>query len=315
MKILFFGTSEFAVPSLKALAADHRFKIAGVVTQPDKPVGRHAVLTPSPVKTTAIALGADPIIQPVKLGDPEFRSWIEKIGPACDLFVVASYGKIFPQWFLDLPKKGVVNVHGSLLPRWRGPSPIHAAIAAGDAVSGVTIMKTELAMDAGPVLKEDETHVLTNDTAGTLHDRIAMLGAFILPDTLVDYLEGRLTPEPQNEADATFCKILTRDSGKLDWTMGAEDLARLVRAYDPWPGTWTMLGDKRLKILEARVVQGDPNFTPGKAFVLDSNRPCVACGTSEMALELVRVQLEGRDAVDGNEFLKGFRGWENAVLN
>ncbi len=314
-QIIFLGTSDFAVPSLKALAADKRFRIVGVVTQPDKPVGRHAELTPPPVKASATTLGLAPILQPAKLADSEFKSWIEQIGPSCDLFVVASYGKIFSQPFLDLPKKGVINVHGSLLPRWRGASPVQAAVAAGDAMSGVTIMKTELSMDAGPILKKAETHVLTNDTAGTLHDRIAMLGAIVLPDALVDYLEGRLKPESQNEADATFCRILTRDAGKLDWSTGAEDLARLVRAYDPWPGTWTMLRDKRLKILEARVVQGDPNFAPGKMFVLDAHRPCVACGTSEMALELIRVQLEGRDAVDGREFLKGYRGWEDMTLH
>lgn len=277
-RILFLGTSDFAVPSLKALAGDARFEIAGIVTQPDKPVGRDAVLTPPPVKTTAIALGLAPILQPEKLKDEAFRKWIEEIGPTCDAFVSASYGKIFPQWFLDLPKLGVVNVHGSLLPRWRGPSPIHAAIAAGDTVSGVTIMKTELAMDTGPILKTTETPILTDDTAETLHDRLAMLGAMTLPDTLAAYLEGSIAPAPQNEAKATICHILTRDSGKIDWTRPAGDIARLVRAYDPWPGTWTTLADQRLKILETAPSPEKTTLEPGTAIILEGGRPAIACG-------------------------------------
>jgi len=309
-RILFLGTSDFAVPSLKALAADERFEVAGIVTQPDKPVGRHATLTPPPVKTAAAALHLAPIMQPVKLSDADFKSWVEQTGPTCDAFVVAAYGKIFPQWFLDLPKKGVINVHGSILPRWRGPSPIHAAIAAGDTVSGVTMMKTELAMDAGPTLRTAETRILPNDTTGTLHDRIAMLGAIHLPDALAEYLSGTLIPEPQQDEDATFCKILTRDSGRIDWKAAAIDIDRLVRAYDPWPGTWTTINGQRLKILESNIVTGHPDLAPGMAFLLHEKRPCVACGDGT-AIELVRVQLEGKAPVSGTDFVKGFRGWEH----
>jgi methionyl-tRNA formyltransferase len=312
-RILFLGTSDFAVPSLKALAADGRFEIAGVVTQPDKPVGRHAELTPPPVKLAALSLNIEPILQPEKLKDETFRAWIEDIGRTCDLFVVASYGKIFPQRFLDLPKNGVVNVHGSLLPRWRGASPINAAIAAGDAMSGVTIMKTELAMDAGPILAAFETQILPNDTAGTLHDRIAMLGAIHLPDTLTGYLEGRIIPQPQNEADATTCGILTRDSGKIDWSAPAPDIDRLVRAYDPWPGTWTTIDGKRLKILESNPVTDRSENSHATPFILDGNRPCVSCGEGT-ALELKKVQIEGKESMSGKEFLKGRRDWEGAKL-
>lgn len=313
-KIIFLGTSDFAVPSLKALASDDRFEIAGIVTQPDKPVGRNAAMTAPPVKTAAIALRLSPILQPGALSDPDFKSWIERVGPTCVAFVVASYGKIFPQWFLDLPKNGVINVHGSLLPRWRGASPIHAAITAGDRTTGVTIMKTELAMDAGPILKKTETQILPDDTAETLHDRLAMLGAMALPDALAGYLDGEITPEPQDEGSATTCGTLTRESGKIDWTKDASDLARLVRAYDPWPGTWTMIDGKRLKILAATASDHRSELSPGRAFIIDADRPCVACGNGT-ALELLRIQLEGREAVSGRDFLKGFRGWENAILS
>ncbi len=312
--ILFFGTPDFAVPSLKAIVNDERFTVLGVITQPDKPVGRHAILTPSAVKIAAQKLGIKTILQPEKLTDPEFKSWIESHGRFCDLFVSAAYGKIFPQWLLDLPKHGLINVHGSLLPRWRGAAPIHAAIAAGDRVTGVTIMKTVLAMDAGPILATSETQIMPDDTLETLHDRLAMLGAISLPETLFEYTEGRLAPVPQDESRVTVCRTLTRDAGKLDWTADAETLARLVRAYHPWPGTWTTLDGKRLKIIEARVVMSDPLFTPGKAFVLGENRPCVACDGHEAALEITKLQLEGRAPMDGQEFLKGYREWENATL-
>jgi methionyl-tRNA formyltransferase len=312
--ILFFGTPDFAVPSLKAIAGDDRFMIVGVVTQPDKPVGRHAVLTPSAVKVAAQKLGITTILQPEKFSDPEFKSWIESHGPSCDLFVSAAYGKIFPQWLLDLPKHGVINVHGSLLPRWRGAAPMHAAIAAGDRVTGITIMKTVLAMDAGPILTTSETQIMPDDTLETIHDRLAMLGAITLPETLAEYLHGHLSPVPQSEVGVTFCKTLTRDSGRLDWTQDADELARLVRAYHPWPGTWTMLDGKRLKIIESRVVMSDPLFTPGKTFVLGEHRPCVACDGHEAALELIRLQLEGHEPMNGQEFLNGFRDWEDVTL-
>ena len=178
-RLIFFGTSDFAVPSLNALAKDGRFEITGVVTQPDRPVGRHATLTPPAIKKAAVDLGINEIHQPEKLKDESFQSWIKEVGPACDAFVVVSYGKILPQWLLDLPKQGIVNVHGSLLPRWRGPSPIQAAIAAGDTVSGITIMKIDAEMDHGPLLAIKETPIKPEDTGGSLRDRLASLGAEI----------------------------------------------------------------------------------------------------------------------------------------
>jgi methionyl-tRNA formyltransferase len=304
-RIVFFGTSEFAVPPLAALAADPRFRVAGLVTQPDRPVGRHAALTAPATKRWALERGASfEIRQPEKMSDPDFRPWIETVGPSCDAFVVVSYGKILPQWLLDLPRQGVVNVHGSVLPRWRGASPIHAAIAAGDASSGVTVMKIDALMDHGPILATVAEPIRADDTAGSLHDRLAMLGGKALPDTLAGYLEGRIVPQEQDHAAATHCKILSRDDGKLDPAKPAAELERLVRGMDPWPGTWMEWNGKRLKVL-ATALGPATETTPGSVFVQDSE-PLLACGNGS-SLRLLRVQPEGKSAMDGTAFANGLR--------
>ena len=308
-KILFFGTSEFAVPSLEAFIHDARFQILGVVTQPDRPVGRHAQMTPSAVKRFVVGaqhaapLQDVPIKQPEKLQDEPFASWIREIGQTCDAFVVVSYGKILPQWLLDLPKHGVVNVHPSLLPRWRGTSPIHAAIAAGDAVTGVTIMKMDALMDHGPILAQQEETIRPDDTGKSLHDRLAELGAQILPETLSSYVAGNLEPTEQDHAQATHCTLLTRDDGRLDFTKTATELERLIRAYDPWPGTWTLFDGKRLKILAAHVGSRNMTKQPGEQFVHDGI-PSITCANGT-TLVIERMQLEGADAMNGVEFLRG----------
>lgn len=311
-KIIFFGTSEFAVPSLEALAQDRRFEIAGVVTQPDRPVGRHAVMTPPPVKkATSHELRATslPLKQPEKIKDEDFQTWIKEVGPSCDAFVVVSYGKILPQWLLDLPKKGAVNVHGSLLPRWRGASPIQAAIAAGDTVSGVTIMKIDAEMDHGPLLEQAEEQILPTDTGGSLHDKLATLGAKLLPDVLAGYLEGKIEPKEQDHSLATHCKTLSRDDGRIDWTKTSAEIERLVRAYDPWPGTWTEVGGKRLKILAAHVssvipVRRGGGIQPGGRFVQDG-LPCISCANGT-TLVIEKLQREGGTIQSGESFLRGF---------
>ncbi len=306
-RILFFGTSDFAVPSLNALSKDGRFEIVGVVTQPDRPVGRHAILTPPAIKMAAQKLGIKEIHQPEKLKDEAFQSWIKEVGPSCDAFVVVSYGKILPQWLLDLPKQGIINVHGSLLPRWRGPSPIQAAIAAGDTVSGVTIMKIDAEMDHGPLLATKETPIHPDDTGGSLHDRLADLGAEILPETLTGYLDGSIAPKEQDHSLATPCKILTRDDGKIDWNKSAEEIERLVRAYNPWPGTWMMVGDKRLKVLGVQKIPRAAGMRPGMHFI-NATFPCVASG-NDTAVQLMLVQMEGKIPMNGSLFLHGVTNW------
>ncbi len=294
-KIIFFGTSDFAVPSLEALSRDPRFQILGVVTQPDRPVGRHAKLTPPPVKNAAQRLGISTILQPEKISDVR-RTTPDALLSDCDAFIVVSYGKILPQWLLNLPKMGVLNVHGSLLPRWRGASPIQSAIAAGDEKSGVTIMKLDAEMDHGPILSRAEETILATDTGGTLHDRLAILGAKILPDTLTEYLEGKIATTEQDHSHATLCKILTRDDGRLDFSKPAQELERLVRAYDPWPGTWTEIEGKRIKVLTTRV---------GTSVETDQEI-LMNCG-GDTILEIRTLQPEGRSAMSASEFLRGHR--------
>jgi len=311
-RIIFFGTSDFAVPSLKALSSDGHFEIVGVVTQPDRPVGRHAEMTPPAVKKAAQGLGISTILQPEKIKDEAFQTWINTAGPTCDAFVVISYGKILPQWLLDLPKKGVVNIHGSVLPRWRGASPIQAAISAGDTESGVTIMQIDAEMDHGPTLAIETSPIRLEDTGESLHDRLADLGAALLPKTLTEYLAGNISPVVQDHAAATYCKILTRDDGKLDWTKPADELVRLIRAYHPWPGTWTVYNGKRLKIQSASVITGDDAFAPGRCFIFES-QPAIACADGT-ALLINTLQLEGRPSTDGRAFMTGARDWENGAL-
>ncbi|MFZ2804220.1 MAG: methionyl-tRNA formyltransferase [Patescibacteria group bacterium] len=303
-KILFFGTSEFAVPSLRALMDDERFEIVGIVTQPDRPVGRHAELTEPPVKRASKALGIQEIRQPEKIKDEDFQTWIKNIGPSCDAFVIVSYGKILPQWLLDLPKKGVINVHGSLLPRWRGASPIQAAIAAGDTMSGVSVMLIDAEMDHGPLLATAEEPIRDEDTGGSLHDRLAVLGGKILPDVLASYLEGKTQPTEQDHTLATSCKILSRDDGKLDFTKTSQELEWLVRAYNPWPGTWMEVAGKRLKILQAKIVE-DTDAEPGALYAAGKHL-LVAC-TDNTALELITVQPEGKKAMSGEEYTRGIK--------
>jgi methionyl-tRNA formyltransferase len=306
-QIIFFGTSEFAVPALRSLAKDPRFAIKGVITQPDRPVGRHAVLTPPAVKTAALELGLLTIRQPEKL--KELKD--DPILSGADAFVIVSYGKILPQWLLDLPKHGIVNVHGSLLPRWRGPSPIQAAIVAGDRISGITIMKIDAEMDHGPILATEEEPISDSDTGKSLHDRLSIHGANVLPETLVSYLEGKIQPREQDHSLATYCKIMTRDDGKIDWEKTSEEIERQVRAYDPWPGTWTEFDGKRLKILAARIGPTDETKQPGERFVRD-NIPNISCGGGSAGspqggttLELIKVQSEGKSPINGKDYARG----------
>jgi methionyl-tRNA formyltransferase len=310
-RILFFGTSEFAVPSLRSLMQDGRFEVVGIVTQPDRPVGRHATLTAPPIKQALLDTPDDDriatkehIFQPEKLLDEPFCSWLKEVGPTCDAFVVVSYGKILPQWLLDLPKKGVINVHGSILPRWRGASPIQAAIAAGDTQSGVTIMQMDALLDHGPIIQIAEEPILPTDTGNTLHDRLALLGATILPSALADYLAGTRIPYEQDHTQATTCKTLSREDGKIDWTKSAEEIERMVRAYNPWPGTWMEYGGKRLKILETIVLSIENRQNPIGTRIINQQKPCIISG-QETVIALTKIQLEGKQPMSGEDFITG----------
>lgn len=312
-RVIFFGTSDFAVPSLSALCTDSRFDVVGIVTQPDRPVGRHAHITPPPVKQFFLEQTTPPLLptsltpsasqreesqtkgnivfQPEKLTETDFRTWIEEVGPSCDAFVVIAYGKILPSWLIKLPKKGIINVHGSLLPRWRGAAPIQAAIAAGDNESGVTVMLIDDKLDHGPILGIQAMPIRPSDTGQDLHDRLAQLGKNLLPDILAGYLESHIQPREQEHDLATTCHTLTRDDGKLDFQKTAAELERQIRAYTPWPGNWMEYQGKRLKIHQVRLGISSEH-RPGEIFQHQGS-VFLACakGTS---LELQQVQLEGK---------------------
>ncbi len=298
-KIIFFGTSEFAIPSLRALMADARFEVVGVVTQPDRPVGRHAIMTAPPLKQ----FYAD-VKQPEKLFAEDFTDWLNEVGPSCAAFVVVSYGKILPKWLIDLPQRGVINVHGSLLPRWRGAAPIQAAIAAGDAMSGVTVMLIDELLDHGPIIGEVVEEILPTDTGSSLHDRLAELGGKVLPELLASYLTGKITQTEQDHQLATKCKTLSREDGKLDFSKTATELERVIRAYTPWPGTWMEMDGKRLKILTARIGKIDTAKTSGSLSMADGIL-LLACADGT-TLELTRVQPAGKKPMSGAEYGRGY---------
>ncbi|MFP5409503.1 MAG: methionyl-tRNA formyltransferase [Gammaproteobacteria bacterium] len=288
MRLIFAGTPPFAAAALDALA-DAGHDIALVLTQPDRPAGRGMKLTPSAVKTAALARGL-PVAQPANLKTPEAQAEVAAVG--ADLMVVAAYGLILPQAVLDLPRRGCLNVHASLLPRWRGAAPIQRAILAGDAETGITIMQMDAGLDTGAMLLKTVVPILESDTAATLHDTLAAAGARAIVDALAQL--DTLTPEPQDDAQATYAAKLTKEEAQLDWSRPAAALARAVRAFNPVPGAWTPLDGAPLKIWAAAAVAG--YGAPGS--VLEAgDRLVVACGDGALALSEVQPAGSKRMAV------------------
>ena len=294
------GTPDFAVPVLEALTGTHQ--VVGVVTQPDRPAGRGRRLTPSPVKQVALNLGF-PISQPRSLRTPEAVAQLAAWEP--DVIVVAAFGQILKQEVLDLPPHGCLNVHASLLPRWRGAAPAPAAILAGDKVTGVTIMRMDAGLDTGPILAQREEPIQSDDTRETLEVRLARLGAAVLVETLPAYLAGDLPPQPQPAEGATYAGQLRKEDGQLDWSLPAVDLDRRVRAFTPWPGAFTTWQGRRLKVLRAAPLPDwRGNAPPGTALALADG---LAVATGEGALHLEEVQLAGKRPADVAAFLRGQR--------
>ena len=238
MKIVFMGTAELSCASLEKLAANGNFSVAAVVTQPDKPKGRDLRLTPSPVKVLAEKLNL-PVLQPLKARDEQFITQIRDLQP--DLMVVVAYGQILPQRLLDVPRHGCLNVHTSLLPKYRGAAPIQWAIADGEPETGVTLMKMDAGLDTGPVLAIRRTPILPADDSQTLHDRLAQLGAELLVETIPAYMAGTLVPRPQPESGANYAAKIKKEDGRIDWTWPAEKIWNRLRAFTPWPGAFAFL--------------------------------------------------------------------------
>ncbi len=301
------GTPDFALPVLEQLSA--HYPVVGVVTQPDRPAGRGRKLIAPPVKEWALAEGI-PVFQPEKLRRMEaveqVRAWLP------DLIVVAAYGQILPSTVLELPRFGCVNVHASLLPRWRGASPIQAAILAGDEVTGITLMQMDEGLDTGPILAQQPVDIGPEETAGELSARLARIGGQLLVETLPDYLAGRLTPTPQPTEGVTVARRFRKQAAALDWHDPADELARRVRAFSPTPGAHTLWNGSYLKVLRARVAPSSaPDAEPGTVY-LEQGRPAVVTG--EGALVLVQVQMAGKRPMSGESFARGRRNFIGAVL-
>jgi methionyl-tRNA formyltransferase len=297
MRIVFFGTPEFAVPSLRALLRE-RYQVAGVVTQPDKPQGRsRTTLVSPPVKVEAVAAGI-PILQPTRPHGDVFLAGLRRLEP--DLGVVVAYGHLLQPSVLSLPSLGMINVHASLLPRWRGAAPIQHAILAGDSETGVSIMRMEAGLDSGPVLHRAATPVGSQETAGSLAARLAELGATALVEALSLVTAGLVRPEPQDPADVTFAPKIDRDSARLDWSRDARTLARQVRAFDPAPGAWTTHGDVPLKLFAAAPTaeRGEPG-----AVLAAGERLVIACGDGALAVR--EAQPAGRTRLAVGDWVRG----------
>ncbi|MHB8625914.1 MAG: methionyl-tRNA formyltransferase [Aggregatilineales bacterium] len=313
-RILFMGTPDFAVPTLKALIAAPDYTLVGVVTQPDRPAGRGRALQESPVKCTAQVAGIA-VLQPEKLRAPGVFEQLQALQP--DVIVVAAFGQILRQNVLDLPRFGCVNVHASLLPRWRGAAPIQAAIRAGDTRTGITIMKIDAGLDTGPILASRAIPIADADTGQTLHDKLAALGGPLLIETLDGYLAGHITPQPQEDAQSTYAPMLTKDDGRIDWSQSAAAIARQVRAYDPWPGTFTTWGSQLLKILGGSAL---PDLRANSAdsgritTITHNGASVITVGTPDGLFQLERVQLAGRSAVEIDAFARGYPAFLDARL-
>lgn len=298
-RIVFMGTPDFAVPVLHALLATQQ--VVGVVTQPDRPAGRGQTLRFSPVKVVAEAAGV-PVYQPASLRRPERAAQLQAWAP--EAIVVAAFGQILRPHLLELPPLGCINVHASLLPRWRGASPIQHALLAGDAETGVSLMRMDAGLDTGPWYVQQSLPIAADETAATLHDKLAQLGGEMIRRYLPDILAGRLPLHPQDDQQATYAPLIAKEAGEIRWSQPAAAIDRLIRAMTPWPGAFTFWNGQLLKIHTARPQSGGPVAAPsGTTLQLTDGGIGVAAGVGYVQLETV--QLAGRRAMSAQEFVRG----------
>ena len=300
MRIVFIGTGEIGVPTLQALLRSSEHRLTGVVTQPDKPAGRTQQIEPTPIKR-ALAGTKMSILQPMRIKGREAIEQVRALRP--EAIVVMAYGQILPRDLLEIPPVACLNLHASLLPRWRGAAPIQAAIAAGDPETGITVMYMAEGLDTGDILLQRKIEILPADTGGSLHDRLAQIAPEALLDALQMLAKGNAPRIPQDNTLATYAPKLTRDDGKIDWSEPAEIIERKIRAFNPWPGAFITIstnGTRNLKIFSAAVV--DFGGKPGE-ILRSQNELVIAAGKG--ALSLGEVQLEGKRRMSASEFLRG----------
>ncbi len=303
LRLIFMGTPPLAATVLKALLAEKNFHVAAAVTQPDQPKGRDLKLQPSAVKELARQQNL-PVLQPERARDEAFLAQMRELAP--ELIVVAAYGQILPSALLDVPKFGCLNVHTSLLPKYRGAAPIQWAILNGDAETGVTIMRMEAGLDTGPIVSEERTPIAAEDNAQTLHDRLARIGGALLIRTIPDYVAGKIAPRPQPTEGASYARKIKKEDGRLDWSQPARVLWNRVRGLTPWPGTFTFLQTAAapvlLKIWRVEWAE-DSRGTPGEIISIHRDGLVVACG--EGALRLLELQRKGGKRLSAGQFLAG----------
>jgi methionyl-tRNA formyltransferase len=302
MILVFCGTPRFAVPTLEELVAAG-LSVPLVVTQPDRPRGRGMELVASPVKEAAVRLGI-PVAQPLAIKkNEEFHGQLTALRP--DAIIVVGYGRILPQWMIDLPRLGNLNLHASLLPKYRGAAPIQWAIANGESVTGVTTMRIDAGLDTGDIVRQREAPILREDTAETLARKLAAIGAPLMVETLRALGSGQVTPVPQDHSRATLAPILKKEDGRMDFSRSADELFNRLRGFQPWPGAFTTFKGKTLQVHRAEPSQSADHLSPGSIAV---NGPHLLIGCShETALELLEVQVEGKRRMTAQEFINGYR--------
>jgi methionyl-tRNA formyltransferase len=299
-KIVFMGTPDFSVPVLRQII-DDGYDVIGVVTQPDRPVGRKRILTPPPVKVEAIKHDI-PVFQPEKIRQPEEVEKVLSLKP--DLIVTAAFGQILPKELLFAPTYGCINVHASLLPELRGGAPIHYAIIQGKKKTGITIMYMVEKLDAGDILTQVEVPITEEDNVGTLHEKLSAAGAELLSKTLPQLLEGKLTPIPQNNEEATFAYNIKREQEKIDWTINGEDIYNHIRGLNPWPVAFTLIDGQVLKVWRSEKTSGSTDQAPGTILKLEADGITVSTGNAT-AIKITELQPSGKTKMSSEQFLRG----------
>ena len=306
-RVVFMGTPQFAVPSLQTLIETQ--EVVGVVTQPDRPAGRGRKLQPSPVKAAALQAGV-PVYQPRSLRSEEAAGLLHDWQP--DVIVVAAFGQILRPHVLELPPKGCINVHASLLPRWRGASPIQHAILAGDTQTGITLMQMDEGLDTGPIYIQEPTPISESDTSETVHDRLAKLGAEMVGRYLDEILQGRIAAKTQDDDLATYAPMIKKEAGLIDWQESAQAIDRQIRAMTPWPGAFSKWDGQTLKIVSARPIDGFSSTSPPGTVTVAGDDIVVQTGDGVLALD--QVQLAGKKALNAEAFVRGRPQFVGAVL-